>query len=61
MSELTPASDPGWLYADTEPPAHTRLDCDGCPVAAGDVPDASCAECVVTVFLAAEPWPDGGA
>lgn len=37
---------------------HARLECKGCPVAAGEVPDASCAECVVSVFLAAEPWPD---
>lgn len=61
MSELTPAN-AHWLFGPgataPEPATPTRLDCEGCPVAAGDVPDASCAECVVSVFLSAEPWPD---
>lgn len=65
MSELTSASDRHRLFAcgaaAPEPATSTRLDCEGCPVAAGDVPDASCAECVVSVFLSAEPWPDDGA
>lgn len=62
MSEI-PASDGQWLYVQTAPKRSeaTRLDCEGCPVAVGEVPDASCAECVVTVFLAAEPWPEDGA
>jgi hypothetical protein len=65
MSELTPASDRRALDAELLPGFEselpsTRLDCQGCPVAAGEVPDASCAECVVSVFLSAEPWPSDG-
>lgn len=65
MSELTPASYGRRLDLDTagkpHPPTQTTLDCEGCPVAAGEVPDASCAECIVTVFLAAERWPTDSA
>lgn len=63
MTEPIARSDGPWSHQQIvpEPPTPTRLDCQGCPVAAGEVPDASCAECVVTVFLSAEPWfADGG-
>jgi len=62
MSELNASGGHQLFLQVAEPPeprsVAARLDCQGCPVASGEVPDISCAECVVSVFLGAEPWPD---